>query len=81
MRLIAVTVLALVGIVGCVSLQARIPEDVVRRHAALEEGIELGAMCSLDGRTYSEGAVACMAGGAMVCDPTGRWARSEAGDC
>ncbi len=79
MRIIAITLLALAGTAGCVSLQARIPEDVVRRHAALEEGIELGTICSLDGKSYSEGAVACMAGRPLTCDRTGRWIPTEGG--
>ena len=83
MRTIACTfpALALAGLTGCFSLHATLPEDAVRRHMALEEGIELSAVCSLDGRTFSEGAVVCMAGQRMTCDAGGRWAAAENGGC
>ena len=79
MRLVAISLLAVVVLTGCVTLQAEVPEDVVRRHAALEHDIELAAICSHQGKSYSEGAVACMAGRRMTCDPSGRWLSQ--GDC
>ena len=79
MRLVAIPLLALTTLTGCMSLHAKIPEDVVRRHAAREHGVELASVCSHEGKSFSEGAVACMAGGRMTCDPSGRWVRN--GDC
>jgi hypothetical protein len=79
MRLVAIPLLALITLTGCMSLRVRVPEDVVRRHMAREHGIELAALCSNEGQSFSEGAVACMAGARMTCDPSGRWVRS--GDC
>ena len=79
MRLVAILTLALVPLAGCLSLHANVPEDAVRRHIAHEEGKELGAICSHEGRSYSEGALACMAGRRMSCDASGRWV--EAGGC
>ena len=73
MRIVAISLLALAPLSGCVSLHANLPDEVVRRHIAREEGIELGALCSHEGRSYSEGAIACMAERRMTCDPTGRW--------
>lgn len=81
MRIVAIPVLALATLTGCLSLHADVPEDVVRRHIALEEGIELAAVCSLDGRSFSEGAVACMAGQRMTCDASGRWVPEEDAAC
>ena len=78
MRIVTISLLAL-GMTGCLSLHADVPEDVVRRHMAHEEGLELAAICSHAGQTYSEGAVACMAERRMVCDPEGRWVQD--GDC
>lgn len=79
MRLVAIPLLALTTLTGCMSLHAKIPEDVVRRHMAHEHGVELAAICSHEGRSFSEGAAACMAGQRMTCDPSGRWV--AAGDC
>ncbi|MCP5057740.1 MAG: hypothetical protein GY937_13605 [bacterium] len=79
MRIAAISILALPGLTGCLSLHADIPEALVRQHVAREEGIELAAICSHEGRTFSEGAIACMAKAHMTCDPTGRWVRD--GDC
>lgn len=73
MRIVSLSLLALTTLTGCMTLHADIPEDVVRRHAAHEEGLEIGAICSQAGQTYSEGAVACMAAQRMSCDAAGRW--------
>jgi hypothetical protein len=73
MRTIAISLFSLTTLSGCLALHANIPEDVVRRHVAREEGIELGAICSYEGRSSSEGAVACMAKQRMTCDGSGRW--------
>ena len=79
MRLVAIPLLALAGLTGCVSLQAQIPEEAILHHMAHEEGIEVAALCSHAGQRYSEGAVACMEGQRMSCDPSGRWVAG--GDC
>lgn len=79
MRTFALSMFALVPLSGCLTLHADLPEDAVRLHMAQEEGLELSAVCSHDGKRFSEGAVACMAGGRMSCDPAGRWVRD--GDC
>lgn len=76
---VAISLLALATLTGCLSLHADVPEAVIRHHIAHEEGIDLGAICSHEGKTYSEGAITCMAAQRMVCDPTGRWAQN--GDC
>ena len=73
MRIFAISLLALAPLTGCVALHANIPEDVVRRHVAREDGIELAAICSLDGRQFSEGAIACVTTRLMACDSAGRW--------
>ncbi len=73
MRITAISLLALATQSGCVALHAEVPEEVVRHHIAREEGIELAAVCSHEGRSFSEGAIACMAERRMTCDPTGRW--------
>ena len=79
MRIVSISLLALATLTGCVSLHADVPDEVVRRHLAHEEGIELAALCSHEGRSFSEGAAACMAARRMTCDPTGRWVPD--GDC
>lgn len=79
MRIIAIALLALAPLTGCVALHANLPEEMVR-HIASRDGVELGAICSLDGRHFSEGAIACMTAQRMTCDPTGRWINQE-GDC
>lgn len=83
MRFIAIPLFALAaaGLGGCMSLHANVPEDAVRRHMAKEEGLELAALCSLDGRTFSEGALVCMADRRMTCDPSGRWIPAEGDGC
>ena len=79
MRIAAIALLALVPLTGCMTLHAHVPEEVVRQHVAKEEGIDFAAICSHEGNSYSEGAVACMAGQRMTCDPSGRWVGD--GDC
>ena len=78
MRIAALSLLALVSLGGCLSLHADVPEDAVRRHMAHEEGVDLGAICSHEGRSFSEGALVCMADRRMTCDPTGRWVQADA---
>ena len=43
------------------------------RLAFLTDGIELASICSYEGKSFSEGAVACMAERRMTCAATGRW--------
>ena len=78
--LFATALLALLALPasGCFSLHADVPEDVVRRHVAREEGIDLASVCSHEGRTFSEGARTCMASLRMTCDPEGRWVEDGA---
>ena len=73
MRIFALSLFALAALSGCMTLHANVPEEVVRQHVARKEGIELAAICSHEGRSFSEGAIACMAERRMTCDPTGRW--------
>ena len=79
MRIVAISLLALATLSGCLSLHANLPEEVVRRHLAHEDGVELGAICSQEGKSFSEGAIVCMAKRSMTCNPTGRWVQD--GDC
>ncbi len=80
MRIAAVTLLALaLGLTGCMTLHADLPPEVIRQHIAHEEGVELAAICSQEGKSYSEGAVACMAGQRMACDAQGRWIQQGGG--
>lgn len=79
MRIVTISLLALVTLSGCMTLHADIPEEAVRLHIAREEGIELAASCSHEGNRFSEGAVACMAERRMSCDAGGRWVQD--GDC
>ena len=78
MRIVAISFLALFTLSGCLTVQAELPEDMVR-HIAREDGVELGAICSHEGRSFSEGANVCMTGRRMVCDENGRW--EQDGDC
>ena len=78
MRILAVSLLGLATLTGCLSLHADVPGDVIRHHIAREEGVDLGAICSHEGGSFSEGAIVCMAKQRMTCDPTGRWAESGA---
>jgi hypothetical protein len=72
MHVVAISLLALSMLAGCLSLHADLPEDMVR-HMAREDGLELGAICSHEGRSFSEGAIVCMAEQRRTCDPAGRW--------
>ena len=78
MRIVAISLLALATLSGCISLHADLPEELVR-HMAREDGVELSAICSHEGRNFSEGAIVCMTDRRMTCDPTGRWMQD--GDC
>lgn len=78
MRIVTISLLAVATLSGCFTLHAELPEEVVR-HIAREDGADLGATCSQRGRSFSEGAIVCMAERRMTCDPTGRWVRD--GDC
>ncbi len=78
MRIVAISFLALTTLSGCMTVHADLPEEMVR-HIARRDGVELSAICSHEGRSFSEGAVACMAKQRMTCDPTGRWV--QAGAC
>ena len=75
---VTISILALTTLAGCVSVHANLPEEMVR-HVARQDGVDLGAICSHSGESFSEGANACMSGRRMVCDPTGRWVQD--GDC
>lgn len=82
MRMIRIPILAVASLAtlsGCLSLRADVPADAVRHHMAREEGIELGTVCSHEGKTFSEGAAVCMTGRRMTCGATARWAKD--GDC
>ena len=70
--------LALCFAPGCLTLHAELPPEMVR-HMAAKDGVELGAICSQEGRSFSEGAVVCMSTQRMACDAAGRWA--ELGEC
>jgi len=76
--LVSIFVLALTSLGGCMTLQAKVPEDAVRQMAR-KDGADLAAICSHDGRSFSEGAMLCMTGHRMSCDSKGRWI--EQGDC
>ncbi len=75
MRIVAISRLGLTTLSGCLSLHANLPEELVRRHMAREDGVELGAICSQEGQSFSEGAIVCMAKQRMTCDPAGRWVK------
>ena len=74
MRFILFFVLALIPLTACFSLQAQIPEEMVRQMAR-KDGVDLGAICSFNGKSYSEGAIACMETERMVCSEGDRWVR------
>ena len=76
MRIVAISVLGLATLSGCLSLHADLPEDMVR-HMARKDGIELRAICSHEGRSFSEGASVCMAKRRMNCDASGRWVQDD----
>jgi hypothetical protein len=76
--LVASFVLTLASLAGCMTVQAKVPEDAVRQMAR-KDGADLAAICSHDGRSFSEGAILCMAGQRMSCDDAGRWI--EQGAC
>jgi len=79
MRIVVISLIAMTTLSGCLSLRANLSDEAVRRHMARKHGIELGAICSQEGQSYSEGAIVCMAKRSMTCDPAGRWAQD--GDC
>ena len=79
MKIAWILLLALAAPTGCMFLHANIPEEAVRRHLAHEEGIELAAICSHEGRSFSQGAIACKAAQRMTCDATGSWVQD--GSC
>ena len=72
MRSVAISLLALTAFSGCLALHAHLPEEMVR-HAAREDGVDVGAICAHEGQRFSEGAVVCMAEQRMICDPNERW--------
>ena len=74
MRIVAISILALAALSGCMTVHADLSEEIVR-HIARKDGAELSAICSYQGSSFSEGAVACMAEQLMTCDPAGRWTR------
>lgn len=49
MRIVAISLLALTTLSGCMTLHATVPEEAVRHHIAREHGVELGAICSHEG--------------------------------
>ena len=76
--LVSFLVLALAALGGCMSVHAKVPEDAVRQMAR-KDGADLAAICSHDGRSFSEGAMLCMTGHRMICDTAGRWI--DQGEC
>ena len=79
MKTVAIPLLALAALTGCFTLHAQVPEEAVRLHLAHEEGLDLAALCSHEGKTFSEGALTCMGGKRMTCVAPGRW--EAGGDC
>ena len=81
MRIVAISILALslLPLAGCMTLHADVPPEVIRQHMAAEQGIELAAVCSYEGKDFSEGASTCMAERRMSCDPSGRWVQQDDG--
>lgn len=77
MTKIYIPLMALVALGGCMSLHANVPEEVVRQYAR-KDGMDVAASCAQDGRSFSEGAVVCMADRRMTCDESGRWTQSGA---
>ncbi len=79
MRFVPISLLALLPMLGgCVSVQAQLPENLVRQ-LARQDGVEISGVCSFSGQSYSEGAIACMEGQRLTCDAEGRWVAG--GDC
>jgi hypothetical protein len=78
LSLLALALLTLAALTGCMTLHAQIPEDVVRQHVQNEEGIVLPAVCTHEGMRFSEGARVCMEKQGMSCDPSGRWLAGDA---
>ena len=72
MRFVLIPLLAVVATSGCMTLHAKDPEDAVRQMAR-EDGVDVAALCSHDGRGFSEGAIVSMEGRRMTCNETGRW--------
>jgi len=85
MRTVALSLLATILVLtsavltGCMTVQAKVPEDAVRQMAR-KDGADLAAICSHEGRSFSEGAILCMAGQRMSCDAAGRWIEQGACD-
>ena len=79
MRIVAIPLLALTTLTGCMTVRANIPEEAVRWHLAKEEGIQLAAMCTYAGENYSQGGSVCMTNRRMVCNAEERWVQD--GDC
>ena len=76
MRIVAISLLGVAALSGCVSLHADLPEDLVR-HMARKDGVEIGAICSHEGQRFSQGAIVCMAKQRMICDSVGRWVQDD----
>ena len=72
MHTVLISLLALVTLTGCASLHAHLPEEMIR-HIARKDGVEISAICSHEGQSYSEGATVCMTKRRMTCDLSERW--------
>lgn len=72
MRTITISLFALLTLGGCMSFRANVPAEVVRQYAR-KDGMDVAAVCDQAGKSFSEGAIVCMADREMTCDDAGRW--------
>jgi len=73
MRIVAISLLPRSAArTGCMTLHADLPEEGVRQRIAYEDGIELAAICSHEGKSFSEGAAPAWP---RSCDPQGCWVK------
>jgi hypothetical protein len=68
---------ASVMLAGCVMV--RVPDGLVDEVSVQLHDIQVGGMCTHDGRAYSTGSRTCMAGTQMECQGSGHWV--ERGSC
>ena len=68
---------ACVTLLGCVVV--RVPDGLVEEVTVQLHDIQVGTICSHDGKAYSAGSRQCMDGRQMECEASGRWV--ERGSC
>ena len=70
---------ALIAFTGCIAVHAQLPEEFMDNVTVQVRDVQIGTICTYDGRAYSVGSSHCMGGRRMQCENGGAWV--DGGNC